>query len=203
MAFKVGYLVHAKDFTKTRTSASAYLFGATGQSYIACGPESNYLTSNQKVIGNRPTILLAPGQRYVMIGQKPSLQKLCTEKYDQLIKKAPLPKIMSPEAKMDWSQQAIEIRYDKVEPKFSEVFGTMAAKFAFGVFGPLEAVPLLADGLLEVGDRIGEKHSQEFMLSFCVSYGVNQAKMEKQGQTKVYRTPYDEVRLAYVNAHIF
>ena len=43
MAVRFGYLVQARNFAQTNTTASAFLFGATGQSAIMCGPESNYL----------------------------------------------------------------------------------------------------------------------------------------------------------------
>lgn len=152
MAVRFGYLVQARNFAQTNTTASAFLFGATGQSAIMCGPESNYLKGDQRLVSNRPTIVLSLGQKYLIIGQKTSVKKLCEEKYDQLIKKAARPSTMwSKEAKADWGSLAIEIRFDKVEPKFSETFARMAASIATG------PVPLLTEGLVEAGDRIGEK----------------------------------------------
>ena len=50
MAVRFGYLVQARNFAQTNTTASAFLFGATGQSAIMCGPESNYLKGDQRLV---------------------------------------------------------------------------------------------------------------------------------------------------------
>jgi hypothetical protein len=179
MSVKCGYLITrpAGD-----TSATAFLFGATGQEWTRWGTgESAYLRDAQAATANRPPIRIGLGSCYLMIGRKGELSDLFTRKRDQVLEKAGFER--SPGiSKEDYGLKSIVVHYGEVPPTFSQQFAQMAASVATA----LVPIPLVMDGVAESTSHFQDLAMTKMMLKFYLDYVYKDQAPRKDNAGKVY-----------------
>lgn len=194
MSVKCGYLITRPA---ANTSASAFLFGTTGQEWTRWGTgESAYLRDAQSSTANRPPIRIGLGTYYLMIGKKGELSDLFTRKWDQVLEKPEFER--SPGiSKEDYGRKSIVVHYGEVPPTFSQQFAQMAASVATA----LVPVPLVMDGVAESSSQFQELAMTKMILKFYLDYVYADQAPRKDNAGKVYALR-DRITLGDVGWHL-
>jgi hypothetical protein len=194
MSVKCGYLITRPA---VNTSATAFLFGATGQEWTRWGTgESAYLRDAQLATANRPPIMIGLGACYLMIGRKGELSDLFTKKWDQVLEKSTFEKWPGI-SKEDYGHKSIVVHYGEVPPTFSQQFAQMAASVATA----LVPVPLVMDGVAESSSHFQELAMTKMILKFYLDYVYKDQSPRKDNAGKVYALR-DSITLGEVGWHL-
>lgn len=179
MSVKCGYLITRPA---GNTSATAFLFGATGQEWTRWGTgESAYLRDAQSATANRPPIRIGLGTYYLMIGRKGDLSDLFTRKWDQVLEKPAFERAPG-SSKEDYGRKTIVVHYGEVPPTFSQQFAQMATSAATA----LVPIPLVMDGVAEGSSHFQEAARTKMILKFYLDYVYKDQAPRKDNSGKVY-----------------